>query len=184
MRMRTVVLALAALAGTVAIGLSQQHGTGEPKRFTGELVMTYTGPRGLPTNEEGQPTTLPPLPKGVTIRMIQQGDSIFRGAGGCVTCHGADALGLPDKGSSLTTGVGFIPPEYAPIDSLINVGIPEAVTRSSIAMPPRGAASNLTPEQVHQVAAYVWAIATTRDEPWPGGHKTHGQVRGTAGERD
>ncbi|HET9983475.1 MAG TPA: cytochrome c [Longimicrobiales bacterium] len=184
MRMRTVILAPAALAGTVAIALSQQHTPGQPRRYTTELVMTYSGPRGLPTNEEGQPTTLPPLPKGVTIRMIQQGDSVFHGAGGCITCHGPDAMGLPDKGSALNTGVSFIPPEYGPIDSLVTVGIPEAITRSSIAMPPRGAASNLTAEQVHQVAAYVWAIATTRDEPWPGGHKTHPQAQGAAGESD
>ncbi|MBX6366166.1 MAG: c-type cytochrome [Gemmatimonadetes bacterium] len=181
MRMRTIVLALAGFGAAVAVAWPQQHTGGEPQRFTGELVMTFNGPRGLPTDEEGQPASLPPLPRGVTIQMIQQGDSIFRGAGGCVTCHGVEATGLPNKGSALTTGVHFIPPKFPAIDSLIMVGIPEALTRSTIAMPARGANSNLTPEQVRQVAAYVWAIATTRGEPWPGGHKSHAPVQGSTG---
>jgi hypothetical protein len=36
----------------------------------------------------------------------------------------------------------------------------------------RGAASNLTDEETRRVAAYVWAIAHVRGEPWLGGHRT------------
>jgi mono/diheme cytochrome c family protein len=121
-----------------------------------------------------QPKQLPPLPQGVTLDMIRQGDSVFHYAGGCTACHGLDAMGLPDKGDALSLGLHFIPAEPGAIDSLVTAGIPESVTRTSIAMPPRGAASNLSPEQIRQVAAYVWAIAQTYDEPWPGGHRTHG----------
>ena len=60
-----------------------------------------------------------------------------------------------------------------PIDSLVTAGIPEAITRSPIAMPARGAQSNLTPDEVKLSAAYVCAIASVRGEPWPGGHQTH-----------
>jgi mono/diheme cytochrome c family protein len=127
-----------------------------------------------------QSKALPKLPSGMTLEMIRQGDSVFQTAGGCVTCHGPDAMGMPDKGSALSMGLNFVPVEWAAIDSGITQGIPEAITRTSIAMPPRGAASNLTPEQIRQVAAYVWAIAQTSDEPWPGGHRSHGTETGRA----
>jgi mono/diheme cytochrome c family protein len=130
-------------------------------------------PSPLPL-DRWQPKRLPPLPTGVTLDMLRLGDSVFHYAGGCVACHGPNAMGLPDKGSALSLGLHFIPVEPSAIDSLVTAGIPEAVTRTTIAMPPRGAGSNLSPEQIRQVASYVWAIAQTNDEPWPGGHRTHG----------
>jgi hypothetical protein len=87
---------------------------------------------------------------------------------------------MPAMGSSLTGGLGFIPYEWATIDSLIIAGIPEPITRTPIAMPARGATSNLTPEETRLIAAYVWAISQVRGEPWPGGHTTHGQVSAQA----
>lgn len=139
----------------------------------GDARMT----RGAPadTHEDGQPAKLPSLPSGMTIAMIVQGDSLFRGKGGCQTCHGQEASGMPNMGSGLTSGLLFIPPQWGAIDSLIQAGIPEPVTRTSIAMPTRGASSNLTPEESRLIAAYVWAISQTKGEPWQGGHKSHGQ---------
>ena len=138
----------------------------------GEARMT----RGakIDTNEDGQPSKLPSLSSGMTVNMMVQGDSLFRGKGGCVTCHGQEANGMPNMGSSLTSGLLFIPPEWKAIDSLIQAGIPEPVTRTTIAMPPKGARSDLTPDETRLIAAYVWAISQTKDEPWPGGHRTHG----------
>jgi mono/diheme cytochrome c family protein len=127
------------------------------------------------THEDGQPEKLPSLPGGMTLDMIVKGDSLFRGKGGCVTCHGQEANGVPNMGSSLTSGLLFIPPRWETIDSLIQAGIPEPVTRTTIAMPPRGAKSDLTPEETRLIAAYVWAISQTKDEPWRGGHRSHGQ---------
>jgi mono/diheme cytochrome c family protein len=124
-------------------------------------------------NEDGQLRQLPALPRGMTLTLIQQGDALYQGKGGCVTCHGADGGGMPASGSGITAGLNFVPSEWGPIDSLIRAGIPEPVTRSPIAMPPRGAQSNLTDEESTRVAAYVWAISQVRDEPWPGGHRTH-----------
>lgn len=132
-----------------------------------------TIPRGLATNEEGQPPRLPPLPAGMTIGLIVDGDNLFHGKGNCFACHGADATGLPDAGSALTMGLNFVPLEWRPIDSLIVAGIPEAITRSAIQMPPRGGKSNLSADETRAIAAYVWAISQTRGEPWPGGHATH-----------
>jgi mono/diheme cytochrome c family protein len=130
-------------------------------------------PNASDLNEDGQRRRLPPLPRGMTLAMIQQGDALYRGKGGCIACHGSDGGGMPAAGSGITAGLNFVPSEWGPIDSLIRVGIPEAVTRSPIAMPPRGAQSNLTENESRRVAAYVWAISQVRDEPWPGGHRAH-----------
>lgn len=134
----------------------------------------------LDTNEDGQPAKLPSMPSGMTTAMLVQGDSLFRGKGGCVTCHGEEATGMPNMGSSLTGGLHFIPSQWNVIDSLIQAGIPEPVTRTTIAMPPRGAKSDLTPQESRLLAAYVWAISQTKDEPWPGGHRTHGAPAASA----
>ncbi|HEX2218504.1 MAG TPA: c-type cytochrome [Gemmatimonadales bacterium] len=141
----------------------------------GGARMTRGAETGVDTHEDGQPAKLPSLPSGMTVAMIRQGDSLFRGKGGCQTCHGQEASGMPDMGSGLTSGLLFIPAEWQRIDSLIQAGIPEPITRTSIAMPARGATSNLTPEESRLIAAYVWAISQTKGEPWPGGHKIHGQ---------
>jgi len=124
-------------------------------------------------DEDGQPTKLPSLPSGMTIATIREGDSLFHGKGGCVTCHGMEAEGMPASGSSLRSGLHFIPADWHVIDSVIVAGISEPMTRSPVAMPPRGAQSNLTPEETRRIAAYVWAISQVRGEPWPGGHQRH-----------
>ncbi len=131
-------------------------------------------------NEDGQATRLPSLPQGMTLDMIRQGDALYRGKGGCVACHGPDGGGMPASGSGITAGLNFVPAEGGPLDSLIKTGIPEPTTRSPVAMPPRGAQSNLTDEETRQIAAYAWAISQVKGEPWPGGHKTH-EAAGAAG---
>jgi mono/diheme cytochrome c family protein len=110
----------------------------------------------------------------MSVEMIREGDGLFHGKGGCVTCHGPEATGMPNSGSALTAGLHFIPYEWGAIDSLVRQGIPEPVTRTTIAMPGRGAASNLSDDEIRRIAAYVWAISQVKGEPWPGGHQTHG----------
>jgi mono/diheme cytochrome c family protein len=146
----------------------------EAQGQAGDSRMSRSGP--VPdTDEDGQPRRLPPLPQGLTTATIVRGDSLFRGKGGCITCHGPEATGMPALGSSLTGGLHFIPAEWGAIDSLIKTGIPEAVTRTPIAMPPRGAQSTLSDQESRAIAAYVWAISQVRGEPWRGGHEQHGQ---------
>ncbi len=125
------------------------------------------------TNEDGQPTKVPPLPHGVTLDLVRAGDSVFHGKGHCFACHGADAEGLPDAGSALTLAVNFVPSDVEAIDSIIVYGIPERITRSAIAMPARGGKSDLSTDECLAAAAYVWVISQVQGEPWPGGHRTH-----------
>jgi mono/diheme cytochrome c family protein len=136
--------------------------------------ITRPGADAPDLNEDGQSTRLPPLSQGMTVAMIQQGDALFRGKGGCVTCHGPDGGGMPASGSAITAGLNFIPSSWEAIDALIKAGAPEPLTRTPIAMPPRGAQSNLTDEETRLIAAYVWAISQVKGEPWPGGHRSHG----------
>jgi mono/diheme cytochrome c family protein len=130
--------------------------------------------RRFDTDDGVQPDTLPTLPTDVTIADIHNGDQLFHGAGGCVNCHGSEAQGLAARGSSLTAGLHLIASDdLRGIDSIIVNGITDAETRSPIAMPPRGQRGTMTPSETHALAAYVWALATTRGEPWPGGHALH-----------
>jgi mono/diheme cytochrome c family protein len=164
------MLGALAVGGVAALPFRQQ----QTPPATGRLARA--APAAMPL-DRWQAKTLAPLPSGMTLDMIRQGDSVFQFAGACNSCHGPDAMGLPDKGSGLSLGLNFIPVQWQAIDSLVTAGMPEPVTRTSIAMPARGAGSNLSPEQIRQVAAYVWAIAQTYDEPWPGGHRTHVAAR-------
>ncbi len=148
---------------------------------TGASVFASTTPLALArvteTDEESQPDTLPTLPDSMRVDDIVAGDAIFHGKGGCFQCHGMEATGLPKRGSSLTAGLIYVPIEnaagWAGADSLILNGVPENITRSQVAMPMRGLYGDLTADETREVAAYVWAIAQTRGEPWPGGHARH-----------
>lgn len=163
MRRASYVAAVAAVMSAAALAVAQQGG--------GRLGRDAED-AGLPL-DRWQAKQLPSLPQGMTLDMVRAGDALYRGKGGCVTCHGPDAFGMANSGSGLTMGLAFIPGQLTDIDSLITAGMPESLTRSSVAMPPRGIGQNLTPEETRQLAAYVWAIARVHAEPWQGGHRTH-----------
>jgi mono/diheme cytochrome c family protein len=123
--------------------------------------------------DEMQPDTLPTLPPGMTVAMLQAGDSLFHGRAGCFGCHGIEGQGLPAAGDAVTVELDYVAYKWDSIDSLIAAGIPDALTRSPIAMPARGARGDLTDEEIRRVGAYIWAISQTHGEPWPGGHASH-----------
>ncbi len=179
---RELIVAGAVLALCASTALAQGGGqaTTAPRAGAGSSSDSAAGKRvPLETDEDGQPRNLPALPSGMTLQMIRQGDSLYHGKGGCFTCHDLSGTGMPARGSGITTGLAFIPIRWQSIDSLIVAGLPESVTRTPIAMPPRGAASNLTPEESRLIAAYVWAIATVQGEPWRPGGRT--RTRAAAG---
>jgi mono/diheme cytochrome c family protein len=144
-----------------------------------------SGP-SIKTHDDLQPASLPPLPHGMTVQTIVTGDAVYHGKGNCFACHGSEAEGLPAAGDALTVALNWAQYDWTSIDSLIDAGIPQVLTRSPIQMPARGGKSNLSAAEVHAVAAYIWAISQTRGEPWPGGHLNHvalvptGSTRGTA----
>ena len=170
-RLACVGAALAA-AATVA---GAQQGQAHPQQPSGNTAVTSPNPR----NDDLQPARLAPLPPGMTLDQITTGDALFHGKGGCFVCHGVEAQGMPAAGDGITAGLAYIPYQWGAIDSLIRAGMPDAVSRSPIAMPPRGARGDLTPDEIRRVAAYVWAISQTRGEPWPGGHELHGALVAT-----
>jgi cbb3-type cytochrome c oxidase subunit III len=102
------------------------------------------------------------LPMGVTEDMVSRGDLVFHGAGGCSVCHGSDARGeigpnLTDEEWLHTKG------GYLAILHTIVTGVPQERSESGVVMPPRGGAQ-LSDEDVHAVAAYVWAISHSGEE--------------------
>jgi mono/diheme cytochrome c family protein len=133
-----------------------------------------SGRATIKTHDDLQSPVLPPLPAGMAIADIVRGDSLYHGKGTCFVCHGVEGEGRPAAGDGLTVALNWAQPNWPSIDSLIDKGIPQPLTRSPIQMPPRGGRSDLTDSEVRAVAAYVWAISQTRGEPWPGGHASHG----------
>lgn len=165
-------------APNAALGLIMLLSTAAPvaaraqrsSRAGARVVPTYA----VDTNDDLQPTALPPLPLGMTIDKIVDGDRLFHARAGCFACHGAEAQGLPSAGDGITSALFYARHEWQSLDSLITVGIPDVLTRSPIAMPARGARGDLTATEINHLAAYVWAISAAKGEPWPGGHASHG----------
>ena len=96
------------------------------------------------------------LPEGVTEQMITEGETIFKAAGICFTCHGQDAKGVPGLGADLadkewTHSDGT----YEDIVATIMKG---ATNAAGASMPPKGGPP-LTDDQVNAVAAYVWSLS-------------------------
>ncbi|MGH7657429.1 MAG: c-type cytochrome [Gemmatimonadales bacterium] len=120
------------------------------------------------------------------MQLLREGDSLYHGKGVCYACHGTEGEGLPSAGPAITRRLVYAQVDWRRIDSLITVGIPNTVSAAPIAMPPRGARSDLTDEEIFRISAYVWAISQVRGEPWPGGHRDHaamvpvGSTQGTA----
>jgi cytochrome c5 len=140
---------------------------------TQQNPIATNGRPTVKTHDDLQPPTLPALPPGMSIADIVRGDSIYHGKGTCFVCHGVEGEGRPAAGDALTVALNWAQTNWRSIDSLIDKGIPQPLTRSPIQMPPRGGRSDLQDSEVRAVAAYVWAISQTRGEPWPGGHRSH-----------
>ena len=114
------------------------------------LAIAFIGASSLQAQEA--------LPEGVTEAMVQEGQTIFMGAGLCAVCHGMDGSGA--VGPNLTdgewlTGEGTYPEL---IDQITN-GVSPAEVKNALGaiMPPKGG-SAITDDQVKAVAAYVWTL--------------------------
>jgi cbb3-type cytochrome c oxidase subunit III len=99
-----------------------------------------------------------PTPPGATKEQVAAGDRIFH-AQTCTGCHGADAAGTP-LGPNLTSGKWlWSDGSLAGLTRTIANGVPMPKQYRS-AMPALGGAQ-LSPTDLKDVAAYVWAVGHT-----------------------
>ncbi len=126
-------------------------------------------PEGINPNAGASPagaTPLPPPPPvpagapGVTAAMIALGDSIYHGLVGgapCVGCHGADAKGTPLAPDLTDNKWLWGDGSLRSVEQTIARGVPKPKEHTGV-MPPMGGAK-LTSQQLHAVAAYVYALS-------------------------
>jgi mono/diheme cytochrome c family protein len=100
------------------------------------------------------------LPPGVTRNTVGIGDQIFHGqmaGGACSACHNTDGSGTT-LGPNLRSGHWlWSDGSYEGILTTIREGVKEP-KQFRAPMPPMGG-TNLTPEQLSAVAAYVWTLS-------------------------
>lgn len=138
---------------------SEMSRYGAPNRVVAEEIALAEDV--APTAQPAQPGagTQPAvqLPEGVTQEMVTQGTQLFGGAGTCFACHGANGVGTP-IGPALNDATWLhIDGSYDAIVQIITTGV-SAPKQSAAVMAPRGG-SQITDEQVRQIAAYVYSIS-------------------------
>jgi mono/diheme cytochrome c family protein len=151
---RALVFRASAMVLFVGCGGGEGKQRGETTSATATSA-TEAGPSVMPSPEIGL------APPGASPDMLAYGDSIFHGlAGGgtCLLCHGIDANGTT-LAPSLTdskwlTGDG----SYEFIQKRVTQGIPNPTPPFTNAMPPMGG-TQLSPEQIRAVSAYVYFIS-------------------------
>ena len=101
-----------------------------------------------------------PADTAFSAEVLALGEKIFKGkaAGGlCFSCHGANAKGMKKIAPDLTDATWIHGDgSYPFIVATVEQGIPKPKDAAA-PMPPKGGA-NLTTDQVHAVAAYVWSL--------------------------
>jgi glucose/arabinose dehydrogenase/cytochrome c5 len=126
--------------------------------------VTYHGPADLKTltaapavtaAAAGASSAALPVPPGATAEQVAAGDRVFHSQT-CTGCHGSDAKGSP-VGPDLTTGKYLSGDgSLAAIRQAIQDGVPMPKQYRQ-PMPPMGG-GQLSPDQLRDVSAYVWAI--------------------------
>lgn len=140
-----------AVAGLTAFAVAcggDQAADDEPDMDTGETPAAETGGETMQDVE---------LPEGVTMEMVNEGQQLFSGRGGCHACHNPEATGT-QLAPDLTDDewVNISGRDYDEIVSLIESGVPQPQEHPS-PMPPMGGA-NLSADQVNALAAYIVAL--------------------------
>jgi mono/diheme cytochrome c family protein len=91
----------------------------------------------------------------VTPAMLEQGRTIYTGAGRCAFCHGQTGTG--GRGPNLTDNtwlwIQADQPLHPQLVNIIRVGVPQP-REAQIPMPAMGGAQ-LTPDELNALAAYV-----------------------------
>jgi mono/diheme cytochrome c family protein len=136
---------LAALAlGFAACGGGDQQSEAAPETPAPEAAA--------PAMQAGE------LPAGVTQAMVDEGKTLFHGAGICYTCHGQDGVGTTGLGPALNDATWLHSDgSYDAIVTQIINGVTATESTTGVAMPAKGG-SAITDEQVRAVAAYVYSL--------------------------
>lgn len=99
------------------------------------------------------------LPEGVTMAMVDEGKTVFEGAGICASCHGPSGEGIPNLGDNLTDDEWLHSDgSYDAIVQTIMNGVTAEASTSGVPMPAR-AGTNISDDQVRAAAAYVWTLS-------------------------
>jgi len=125
-----------------------------------EAAPQAAAPAAMETTLVTTPAAMPAseLPAGVTPEMVAEGNTLFHGAGLCLTCHGPDAKGVTGLGVNLTDSEWLHSDgSYQAIVNQIMTGVSATESKSGVAMPPKGG-SAITDDQVKAVAAYVYSL--------------------------
>lgn len=122
-------------------------------------VATHPDPAplapGTMTSGASQKVTLANAPAGVTQQMVDLGQEQYGTV--CSACHGTGGVGsaaAPPLNDREWIHIGG---QYPEIVAIINSGVAQPRQYPG-AMPPRGG-GQFTPEQVNQIAAYVYALS-------------------------
>jgi mono/diheme cytochrome c family protein len=138
-------IAAAAMVGTSFLACHSSHPEGAPAPAAASAPAASAAPS---------------RPLEVTTAAIEAGGVIFNGQS-CVRCHGAGGVGGP-RGPNLTDDKWIhIDGSYPAIVALVTTGFTKAEQHDPsfpFAMNPRGG-TQLTDEQIKNVAAYVWALS-------------------------
>lgn len=99
------------------------------------------------------------MPEGVTMAMVDEGKTVFEGAGICASCHGPSGEGIPNLGGNLTDDEWLHSDgSYDGIVETVMNGVTAEASSSGVPMPARGG-TNINDDQVRAAAAYVWTLS-------------------------
>ncbi len=152
-----VAVALSVGAGLVACGGGDQGAETNTEQPAAEANAPAATADTTQVASAGQGPAIGQVPEGATMEEVQQGEQIFHGVGNCYTCHGMDAKGTqlaPNQTDSVWINIDG---SYQAIINTVKTGVPQPKEHPA-PMPPMGGAS-LTDQQVHDVAAYIYAIS-------------------------
>jgi mono/diheme cytochrome c family protein len=127
---------------------------GEPNRVRVEEIELPEQPDSAASAAQAKPVQLPP---GVSEEVVTQGKQVYTALGNCFACHGANAEGTPMAPALNDSEWLHIDGSLDAIAGLITNGVPSP-KQAPAPMPPKGG-SQITEEQVRQVAAYVYSIS-------------------------
>lgn len=118
-----------------------------------------TTPAAMPAAEAAAPAMPAQLPAGVTQAMVDEGKTVFAGAGICATCHGQNGVGVTGLGPALNDPTWLHSDgSYDAIVAQIMKGVSAGESTTGVAMPAKGG-SAINDAQVRAVAAYVYSIS-------------------------